>query len=91
MHIGAKKIIAMGIFTIFSAVMSHQVFHISASWGMMFGLSILKLYSYRLKVRHKSTFDIYKTMSKIEKQYIAVFLWYFSSGWRTLFYWLVNR
>ena len=48
MATGAKVVIALGIFTIFCAVMSHQVLHLPAMWGMMFGLSLLKIYDYKL-------------------------------------------
>jgi Na+/H+ antiporter NhaD/arsenite permease-like protein len=37
---GGKVIIGLFAFTIFSAVISHQVLHLPAMWGMMFGLSI---------------------------------------------------
>lgn len=70
---GANVVIGMGIFTIFCAVMSHQVLHLPAMWGMMFGLSILKLYSYRLKVVHKSEFNIFESMSKIENNTLLFF------------------
>lgn len=45
---GGKIIIALFGFTIFVAVMSHQVLHLPAMWGMLFGLSILKLYVFKL-------------------------------------------
>jgi Na+/H+ antiporter NhaD/arsenite permease-like protein len=47
--VGAKVVIGLGVFTIFTAVMGHQFFHFPAMWGMMFGLALLKLYSYWLK------------------------------------------
>ncbi|MEA3315037.1 MAG: sodium:proton antiporter NhaD, partial [Campylobacterota bacterium] len=37
MATGAKVVMGLGIFTIFSAVMTHQVLHLPAMWGMMFG------------------------------------------------------
>lgn len=46
-----KKIIALFIITITSAVLSHQVLHLPAMWWMMFGLSLLKIYTYSLKKR----------------------------------------
>lgn len=46
---GAKVVMGLGVFTIFSAVMSHQVLHLPAMWGMMFGLALLKIYAYKLK------------------------------------------
>jgi len=45
----------MGLFglTIFLAVMSHNALHLPAMWGMMFGLAILKLYTYFLNQKNK--------------------------------------
>lgn len=70
---GAKIVIVMGVFTIFSAVMSHQVLHVPAMWGMMFGLSILKLYSYRLQKVHKTDFNVFKSMAKVENNTLLFF------------------
>jgi len=70
---GANVVIGLGIFTIFCAVMSHQVLHLPAMWGMMFGLSLLKIYSYRLKKVHKSDFDVFHSMAKIENNTLMFF------------------
>jgi Na+/H+ antiporter NhaD/arsenite permease-like protein len=70
---GGKIIIALGVFTIFSAVMSHQVFHLPAMWGMMFGLSLLKLYSYQLKRKHHEEIGIFRSISKIENDTLLFF------------------
>jgi len=70
---GANMVIGLGIFTIFCAVMSHQVLHLPAMWGMMFGLSLLKIYSYRLKRVHKSEFDVFHSMAKIENNTLMFF------------------
>ena len=70
---GAKVVMALGIFTIFSAVMSHQVLHLPAMWGMMFGLSLLKLYDYRLKKLHGKGFDVFTSMAKIENNTLMFF------------------
>lgn len=70
---GAKFVIALGIFTIFCAVMSHQVLHLPAMWGMMFGLSLLKIYDYRLKKRHGIGFGVFQSMSKIENNTLLFF------------------
>jgi len=70
---GANVVIGLGVFTIFSAVMSHQVLHLPAMWGMMFGLSLLKLYSYRLKRVHNSEFNIFHSMAKIENNTLMFF------------------
>jgi Na+/H+ antiporter NhaD/arsenite permease-like protein len=73
LHRGAKVVMGLGIFTIFSAVMSHQVLHMPAMWGMMFGLSLLKLYSYRLKKKYASRFQIFHAISKIENNTLLFF------------------
>lgn len=71
--VGANIIIGLGVFTIFSAVMTHQVLHLPAMWGMMFGLSLLKLYGYRLKRVHHSDFDVFHSMAKIENNTLMFF------------------
>lgn len=73
MMAGAKVVIFLGVFTIFSAVVSHQVLHLPAMWGMMFGLSLLKLYDYRLKKLHGSGFDVFNSMAKIENNTLMFF------------------
>jgi Na+/H+ antiporter NhaD/arsenite permease-like protein len=70
---GGKVIIGLGVFTIFSAVMAHQLFHMPAMWGMMFGLSLLKLYSYNLKKRHHEDIKIFDSVSKIENDTLLFF------------------
>lgn len=72
---GGKGVIILGVFTIFSAVMSHQLFHVPAMWGMMFGLSLLKIYSYRFKIKHKEgdPFNVFKAMGKIENDTLMFF------------------
>ena len=70
---GAKVVMGLGVFTIFSAVMSHQVLHLPAMWGMMFGLSLLKLYDYRLKKKHGEGFRVFQSMSKIENNTLMFF------------------
>jgi len=70
---GANTVIFLGVFTIFAAVMSHQVLHLPAMWGMMFGLSLLKLYDYRLKKLHGQGFGVFKSMAKIENNTLLFF------------------
>jgi Na+/H+ antiporter NhaD/arsenite permease-like protein len=70
---GAKTVIFLGVFTIFSAVMSHQVLHLPAMWGMMFGLSLLKLYDYRLKRKYGQGFNVFESMAKIENNTLMFF------------------
>jgi Na+/H+ antiporter NhaD/arsenite permease-like protein len=70
---GGKVIIFLGVFTIFCAVMSHQALHLPAMWGMMFGLSLLKLYSFTLKKRHNEHINIFHSISKIENDTLLFF------------------
>jgi Na+/H+ antiporter NhaD/arsenite permease-like protein len=70
---GSDVVIGLGVFTIFSAVMSHQVLHLPAMWGMMFGLALLKVYSYQLKRKHNSEFNIFHSMAKIENNTLLFF------------------
>ncbi len=70
---GTKVVAGLGVFTIFSAVMSHQVLHLPAMWGMMFGLSLLKIYSYRMKKKRNTHFDIFQSMAKIENNTLMFF------------------
>jgi len=71
--IGANVVIGLGVFTIFCAVMSHQVLHLPAMWGMMFGLALLKIYSYRLKKVHNTEFNVFGAMAKIENNTLLFF------------------
>jgi len=70
---GATTVIGLGIFTIFCAVMSHQILHLPAMWGMMFGLALLKMYDYRLKKVHGKGFDVFHSMAKIENNTLMFF------------------
>lgn len=72
MH-GAQVVIGLGVFTIVCAVLSHQVLHLPAMWGMLFGLSLLKLYAYRLKKVHSSEFNIFHSIAKIENNTLLFF------------------
>ncbi|MCF6172233.1 MAG: sodium:proton antiporter NhaD [Campylobacteraceae bacterium] len=71
---GGKVVIALGLTTIISAVLAHQLFHLPAMWGMLFGLSLLKLYSYRLKRKYNTDIKIFKSISKIEHDTLLFFV-----------------
>lgn len=74
MHDGAKTVIGLGVFTIACAVISHQLIDIPAMWGMIFGLSLLKLYSYKLKRKFGNDyFNIFQSMAKIENNTLMFF------------------
>jgi len=63
---GGKMVIALGVVTIMCAVLCQQLFHIPPMWGMVFGLSLLKLYTYQLKRRSNEFISVFKSISKIE-------------------------
>lgn len=74
MHEGAKVVMFLGVFTIACAVLSHQVLHLPAMWGMMFGLALLKVYSYGLKRKYGvDHFNIFHSMAKIENNTLMFF------------------
>ena len=71
---GAKTVIWLGAFTIFVAVLGHQFFHFPAMWGMMFGLSILKLHSYKLQMSENAEgYDVFVNMKKVENDTLLFF------------------
>jgi len=71
---GGKVIIGLFAMTILFAVLSHQVLDLPAMWGMMFGLSILKLYTYSLNIRDDDTsVDVFSWISKIENDTLLFF------------------
>ncbi len=74
MHEGAKAVMFLGVLTIACAVLSHQVLNLPAMWGMMFGLALLKVYSYSLSKKYgKEHFNIFESMSKIENNTLMFF------------------
>ncbi len=68
---GGKVIIFLGLFTIFSAVNFHNILHLPPMLGMMFGLGLLGLYSFYLKITYNKSaedekFDFFKKVSRAE-------------------------
>lgn len=78
---GGKVIIGLFTLTIALAVVSHQLLHLPAMWGMMLGLSILKLYIYKMnrEVRYDSdgvvcpAVNVFSFISKIENDTLLFF------------------
>lgn len=70
---GGMVIVYLGILTIVIAVLGHQFFHFPAMWGMMFGLAILKLYSFNLNRKSTEGFDIFVNMKKVENDTLLFF------------------
>jgi Na+/H+ antiporter NhaD/arsenite permease-like protein len=72
---GGKVIIGLFAFTIASAVISHQLLHLPAMWGMMFGLAVLKLYVYKMNRDDDNAdkIDIFGFIAKIENDTLLFF------------------
>ncbi|WP_457745031.1 sodium:proton antiporter NhaD [Sulfurimonas sp.] len=70
---GGMVVAYLGVLTIVIAVLGHQFFHFPAMWGMMFGLAILKLYSFQLKRQGADGFNIYVNMQKVENDTLLFF------------------
>ena len=68
---GGKVIIFLGLLTIFSAVNFHNILHLPPMLGMMFGLGLLGLYSFYIKITHDPSsddqkFDFFRNLSRAE-------------------------
>ena len=68
---GSKVIIFLGLLTIFSAVNFHNILHLPPMLGMMFGLGLLGIYSFYLKITYdkkydESKFDFLRKVSRAE-------------------------
>jgi len=72
---GGKQIIALFAFTIFLAVISHQILHLPAMWGMMFGLALLKLYVYKMNLKSDKNDRVnpFAWIAKIENDTLLFF------------------
>ena len=72
---GGKQIIGLFAFTILMAVLSHQVLHLPAMWGMMFGLAILKLYVYKMNLKSDKDHQLnpFSWIAKIENDTLLFF------------------
>jgi len=70
---GGKPVIYLGAFTIVCAVLCQQLFHIPPMWGMMFGFSLLKIYSFRLKRTSEEELKTFVAVSKIEHDTLLFF------------------
>ncbi|MBZ7987568.1 sodium:proton antiporter NhaD [Campylobacter canadensis] len=71
---GGKLVIFLGIFTIFCAVIMHSLFELPAMWGMIFGLSLLSLWTYFYnRKKGKKDINVFFYMSKIEMDTLLFF------------------
>jgi Na+/H+ antiporter NhaD/arsenite permease-like protein len=71
---GGKIIIGLFGFTILMAILSHQLLHLPAMWGMMFGLAMLKLYVYGLNKSDSPTeVNVFAWIAKVENDTLLFF------------------
>ncbi len=71
---GGKVIIGLFAVTISMAVLSHQVMHLPAMWGMMFGLALLKMYVYKINRNAGPTqLNAFSWIAKIENDTLLFF------------------
>ncbi|HHE06204.1 MAG TPA: sodium:proton antiporter, partial [Epsilonproteobacteria bacterium] len=71
---GGKQIIGLFALTIALAVLSHQVMHLPAMWGMMFGLALLKMYVYKINRGPSETqLNAFSWIAKIENDTLLFF------------------
>jgi len=89
---GAKTVIVLGVITIACAVLSHQILDFPAMWGMMFGLVLLKMHSFKLTKKFgKDHFNVFASMAKVENNTLMFFFGILAAvgalyfvGWLTL-------
>ena len=76
---GGKVIIFLGLFTIFSAVNFHNILHLPPMMGMVFGLGLLGLYSFYLKITFNKKYDEHKFdfLRKVSKAEWDTLLFFF--------------
>jgi len=71
---GGKVIIGLFGLTILLAIISHQLLHLPAMWGMMFGLAILKIYVYKLNISSSPTqVNVFAWIAKVENDTLLFF------------------
>jgi len=71
---GGKQIMALFGLTIAMAVISHQVLHLPAMWGMMFGLAMLKMYVHKINRGPSDTqLNAFSWIAKIENDTLLFF------------------
>jgi len=72
---GGKTIMGLFALTITMAVLSHQLLHLPAMWGMMFGLAILKVYTYKMNLKADSDHKVnpFAWIAKIENDTLLFF------------------
>jgi len=71
---GGMAVVYIGILTITISVLMHIFMHFPAMWGMMFGLAILKMYTYFQKRKPtQDQINIYASMARVENDTLLFF------------------
>ncbi|NPA55620.1 MAG: sodium:proton antiporter [Epsilonproteobacteria bacterium] len=72
---GGMVVVYIGVFTIVLSVLLHTFMHFPAMWGMMFGLSLLKMYTYfqKQKAPTQEQINIYANMAHVENDTLLFF------------------
>jgi len=72
---GGMVVVYLGIFTIAISVVMHIFMHFPAMWGMMFGLALLKMYTYFQKKQKPipEVINVYASMGKVENDTLLFF------------------
>jgi Na+/H+ antiporter NhaD/arsenite permease-like protein len=65
---GARRVMGLFALTIATAVASHSLFHLPPVYGMLFGLSFLKIFGYFLHIRstEDTPFDVFHHVQRLE-------------------------
>lgn len=71
---GGIKIIFLGVITIAGSVFLNSTVHLPVVWGMLFGLSLLQLYTYSLKMKRKEFVCVFSSIAKIEHDTLIFFI-----------------
>lgn len=68
MKLGARRMMLLFLLTIITAVLGHNLFHLPPVYGMLFGLSYMKVFGYYLKIKstQDNPFDVMHHVQRIE-------------------------
>ncbi len=70
---GAMGVVWLGFLTIALSVFAYQALHLPAIIGMMFGLSLLMIYSFYLKRKRGVDINVFENIAKIENDTLLFF------------------
>ena len=88
---GAKRVMALWVWTILVSALFHQFFGIPAMWWMMFGLALLQLFAYELeRSDERHAFSIYDNMKKTQLDTLLFFFGVLSAVGALHFLWFLE-